>query len=321
MTRRLAAILILSCGAACVAHEPATESATAAVGQRATASVSGLLITVPQQGRQLNLDIHYPVRGERLPLVVFFHGALCSPAGYAGLADHWASQGYVVIMPAHPDFGSQGRPDADRALRVFFDQIAEMSMIVDTLDEIVAKVEPLRGRIDSTRIAAAGYSMGALISSALVGLERTGLNGERRNFKDERFDVAVLLSGPGPLPNTPEGAWDSMTLPTLATTGTRDHANRGGEGATWEWRLGAYNLTPPGNKFALIVDEADHFLGGMLCAERGSGEPDHEAFNIVADVSTDFLDAYLKNDAAARESLSNDVVAAATAGRAELRSK
>jgi dienelactone hydrolase len=284
-----------------------------------TSSATGVLIADQANDAQLILDIHYPDRVGNYPLIVFFHGAMCSPSGYSELADYWASRGYVVIMPAHPQFGKRGRPDSQRALEVFIAQIAEMSAIVDSLDAIAEQVEPLQGRIDATRIAASGHSMGALVSSAVAGLTRTDVNGEPRNYKDDRFDVAVLLSGPGPLPNTPEGAWDSLTIPTLATTGTKDHANRGGEGATWTWRLGTFELTPPGDKYALVVDEADHFLGGVLCSERGSGKPDLEAFEIVASTSTNFLDAYLKQDVAARESLNNELVSSMTAGRAELR--
>jgi len=304
-----------------ISFAEAKEAEQAAPALLPTASVSGLLIDVPDHDLQMILDVHHPIGDGTFPVIVFFHGAMCHPPGYATIADYWAERGYVVIMPAHPQFGTRGRPDSQRALETFLAQIAEMSFIVDSLDAIAAQIEPLQNRIDATRIAASGHSMGALVSSAVTGLTRSDVDGNPVNFKDDRFDVAVLLSGPGPLPNTPEGAWDSMTVPTLATTGTKDHANRGGEGATWTWRLGTFELTPPGDKYALVVDEADHFLGGMLCAERGTGELDQEAFDIVASTSTNFLDAYLKQNATAREALSHDVVSTATAGRAELRTR
>ncbi len=304
----------------------ADETGAAPASPAATASVDSLVIAIPETERELILSIHYPVIREeslpdKYPLVVFFHGAFCSAAGYARLADYWANQGYVVIMPSHPDFGSQGRPDSARAHKVFLEHITEMSAILDSLDAIEQQVEPLRGLIDSSRVAAAGHSMGALIASAVSGLPRLGPDGESLDFRDDRFDVAVLLSGPGPLPNTAEDAWDSVTLPTLVTTGTQDHANRGGEGATWEWRLGIFELTPPGDKFALVVDEADHFLGGMLCPARGSGELDQEAFGIVAAASATFMDAYLKQDEIAQDSLNYENIQAVSSGRAELRSR
>jgi pimeloyl-ACP methyl ester carboxylesterase len=210
-------------------------------------------------------------------------------------------------------------PDDQEQFRIFREQIADMSSVLDHLGEIDAALTPARQIIDAERIAAAGHSMGALIATAVSGLARTAPDGELLRLRDERYDIAVLLSGPGPLPRTPPGAWDSVTLPTLVTTGTRDHANRGGEGADWEWRLGAFELTPAGNKYALIVDSADHFLGGAICPERVTTEPDTEALGIVETVSTAFLDAYLKDEAAARATLDVERIAAITGGRAELR--
>jgi len=287
-------------------------------GPDSIAIVARLEIDIPDRDRKLNLRISYPTSTGVFPLIVFFHGALCSGEGYAALADHWASHGYVVVLPSHPDSGRAGRPDPDQQETIFLEQVADMSSVLDSLDAIQNLVEPLRDAIDPTRVAAAGHSMGALIATIVSGLARLDADGSRLSFRDDRFDVAVLLSGPGPLPLTPEDAWETVALPLLATTGTRDHANRGGQGATWEWRLGAFNLTPPDDKFALVIDEADHFLGGMICAERAEGSPDPGAFVIVKSVSTAFLDAYLKQDAAARDYLRDRAVAAATHGRAEL---
>ena len=70
-----------------------------------------LEVRVPDRNRSLQLTVAYPKGGSKVngpfPLIVFFHGALCSGEGYAELADHWASHGYVVILPSHT---SSGRP-------------------------------------------------------------------------------------------------------------------------------------------------------------------------------------------------------------------
>ena len=324
LTERVASVLavvaLYGCG---TTVENTQHNSTSSI--LSTDSVTGVLLATDaadSTSPQLNLDVHFPVasgESESYPLIVFFHGALCAPAGYAELADYWASRGYVVIMPAHPDFGSQGRPNSERALKVFLAQIDEMSAIVTALDRIELAVPQIAGRVDPTRIAAAGHSMGALIAAAVAGLTRTGIDGKPHNFLDERFNVAVLLSGPGPLPNTPEGAWDNLQVPTIVTTGTADHANRGGDGADWQWRLGAFELTPAGDKFALIVDQADHFLGGKFCAERAFGKPDQQAFDIVASATTSFLDAYLRQSARAYAELQPEYVQQISAGRAELR--
>ena len=315
------AVLVSLFFTATAAWGDAVELYKAQTGPYPPAVATPVEIAIPERNRTLILRLSYPTGAGVFPLIVFFHGALCSANGYAALADHWASHGYVVILPSHPESGSSGRPDPDQQNKIFFEQVADMSSVLDSLDAIEARVEPLRDAIDSARVAAAGHSMGALIATIVSGMERLDSDGRRLNLRDDRFDVAVLLSGPGPLPLTPDDAWDSVTVPTLVTTGTRDHANRGGEGATWEWRLGAFRLTPSGDKFGLVIDEADHFLGGMICAERAGGSPDREAFAILKSVSTAFLDAYLKPDAAARAYLNDAAVSGASNGRAELLSR
>ncbi|TDJ47574.1 MAG: hypothetical protein E2O52_02895 [Gammaproteobacteria bacterium] len=307
--------------AATVAWGDTVDLYKARTGPYPTAVATSVDIDIPERNRTLMLRISYPTSTGVFPLIVFFHGALCSVDGYAALANHWASHGYVVILPSDPVSGRPPSVDADQRIKVFREQIADMSSVLDSLDAIEAQVEPLRHAIDPTRVAAAGHSMGALIATIVSGLTQLEPDGGRLSLRDDRFDVAVLLSGPGPLPLTPEDAWESVTLPTLVTTGTRDHANRGGEGATWEWRLGAFRLTPPGDKFGLVIDQADHFLGGMLCAERAEGPPDHEAFAMVKSISTAFLDVYLKQDAAARAYLHDNPVSSATNGRAKLISR
>ena len=319
-SNRTLVLVALIC-AATAARGDAVKLYKAQTGPDPTAVATPIEIEIPERNRNLILRISYPTSTGVFPLIVFFHGALCSADGYAALADHWASHGYVVMLPSHPESGRPGSVDPNQQNQIFLEQVVDMSSVLDSLDAIENQIEPLRHAIDPTRVAAAGHSMGALIATVVSGLGRVEPDGGRLNLRDDRFDVAVLLSGPGPLPLTPEDAWESVTLPTLVTTGTRDHANRGGEGATWEWRLGAFRLTPPGDKFGLVIDQADHFLGGMLCAERAEGSPDREAFAIVKSISTAFLDAYLKQDAAARTYLHDGAVSDASNGRAELLSR
>ena len=290
----------------------------ASPGPYAVGVVAVIEVAVPERDRIMPVRVSYPVGDEKFPLVVFSHGALCTGDGYVRLADHWASHGYVVFLPTHVAADGAGRPDADAASRIFQSQIADMSSLLDSLPVIETEIEPLRGAIDSTRVAAGGHSMGALVATIISGLPVLEPDGSQVSYADERFDVAILLSGPGPLPNIPEGAWKDVQLPTFVSTGTRDHANRGGPGATWEWRLGAYERTPGGNKHALVIDEADHFIGGLICDERGEGPPDLEALAIVQSASTAFLDAYLQQDSAAMVYLNSAAVVELTNGRAKL---
>ena len=151
-------------------------------------------IHLADRDRDLLLRVSYPNQSGVFPLIVFFHGALCSAEGYAALADHWASQGYVVILPSHPDFGGPGSGDPDRQNKTFREQVGDMSSILDSLDILEGLVAPLRQKIDPERVAAAGHSMGALIAVVVGGLPRLEPDGSHVSLKDHRFDILPARS-------------------------------------------------------------------------------------------------------------------------------
>ena len=276
-------------------------------------------VPVANQERRVALRISHPSTFGAFPLVVFSHGAFCSIDGYSRVADHWASHGYVVILPAHLDSGALGRIGGDQMNRIFLSRLADMSAVLDALALIEAEVPTLKGKIDSERVASAGHSMGALVATALTGLDILDPGGNPISFQDKRFDVSLLLSGPGPLPIIPENAWSKLVLPTFVYTGTHDQTDMAGPTANWSWRLSTYRLTPPGDKYALVLSESDHFFGNLICPVQAQGGPDYEALTIVKSTSTAFLDSYLKGSTTARAFLRENQVAKLTNGRAQLR--
>ena len=81
-----------------------------------------------------------------------------------------------------------------------------------------------------------------------------------------------------------------------ATGGTRDVGNVGsGEIYPWEWRMSPYALAPEGNKYALVMNEGGHFLGGLICRSDADSAPDQTALSEIQRATTLFLDAYIKN--------------------------
>ena len=53
----------------------------------------------PVLDKQLPLRIAYPAVPGLYPVIVFSHGGGCPKDMYLRLSDHWASHGYVVILP------------------------------------------------------------------------------------------------------------------------------------------------------------------------------------------------------------------------------
>ena len=68
----------------------------------------------------------------------------------------------------------------------------------------------------------------------------------------------------------------------------------------------------------VMIEGADHYLGGRICRTDVPGPPQHEALRIAAATSTTFLDAYVKNDLNAWRSMRFGDLNEATKGKATL---
>ena len=74
----------------------------------------------------------------------------------------------------------------------------------------------------------------------------------------------------------------------------------------------------PGDKYALVVEGADHFLGNLICRTEREAEPQEDALQMIQVASTAFLDSYLKASPAAADLLANDQLTTTTSGFARL---
>ncbi len=130
------------------------------------------------------------------------------------------------------------------------------------------------------------------------------------------------MSGVGPMPQMTEDAFSGLTRPLLASGGTLDEGNIGsGEIFPWQWRMSPFTLAPAGDKFSLVLQDGDHYLGGLICREDRGGDPDPEGVQIVRAVSTTFLHAYVRGDDDARRYLQTANIERVTEGRARFEAK
>jgi len=274
------------------------------------------------QGRDLSVRVAYPDGAGPFPVVLFSHGAFCFADGYASVTDHWVSHGYVVVLPRHLD-AADAPPLGPEALpRLLQARLDDLAFLLDHLAELRA-VAGIEGELDAARIAVAGHSFGGMIAMIKAGLYlRAPDSGERLDFGDARIRAAVVMSGVGPMPQMTDDAFSGLKKPLLATGGTLDVGNIGsGPVYPWEWRMSAFGLAPSGDKFQVVLDRGDHYLGGLICRQDRGGPPDPEGAAIDRAVATAFLDAYLRDEPAARAFLDRADLAAITAGRARLERK
>ena len=277
----------------------------------------------PDRKVPLTVRVTWPAGNGPYPLVVFSQGAVCPKNMYAAVTDHWTSHGYVTISPLHIDSESNGFGFRDLAgVDLMKERVADMTYVLDALDSIEDAVPGLAGKIDRDRIAAAGHSFGGQIAMAMTGLDVLDAGNQPLPAADERYDIAVILSGVGPMPNIVEGAFARYTTPVYASGGTKDLGATGrGPIHPWPWRMAAYFETPPGDTYGVVLDEGDHYYGGLICRETAGGPPDYDGLSIIRGTSTAFLDAYLKGDAAAQSFLATADLSDLTNHRASLERK
>ncbi|RKH62807.1 alpha/beta hydrolase family protein [Corallococcus llansteffanensis] len=236
-------------------------------------SVSPVILSAPGRGADLEVRVSAPVTGSALPIIVFAHGHGSSSDGYLPLAHYWAARGFVVVQPTFLDSRTFGLgPDDPRTPSIWKLRIEDVTRVLDNLDVIEASVPGLTGRVDRSRIAAAGHSFGAQTAGMLLGARMRGPGGRLGDdLSDPRFKVGVLLCAGGrggdalsPLAREHfpylNQVHAEMTTPTLVVAGDRDDSPLTVCGP--EWFTDAYTLSP-GPKSLLTLFGAEHMLGGI----------------------------------------------------------
>ncbi|MCX4470214.1 chlorophyllase [Micromonospora sp. NBC_01655] len=234
--------------------------------------------------RPLPVTIWYPARGTaggsaeqsapaatgRFPVVMFSHGLNGRPDDYATLLTRWAAAGLVVAAPTFPHTarGADGNP-----LDVL-NQPADVSYALTRVLALDAKTgDPLRGRLATDRVAAAGHSAGGVTT---IGLFTAG--------RDDRLDAGVVFAGTALGVGT---AFAGAAAPQLFVHGEADEVVGYASGRA------AYDRVP-WPKAMLSLPKGDH--GRALLT-------DGAALRVVSDTTVEFLRWTLYGDAAARDRL------------------
>ena len=237
-------------------------------------AVKPIVLSAPGRGEDLQVRVSAPVTGQELPVVVFSHGFGSSLDGYGPLADFWAAHGFVVIQPTHLDSRTVGLPaDDPRMPRLWRSRVEDMKHILDHIDLLEAAVPGLAGRVDQSRIAAAGHSFGGQTAGILLGLQVPDQETrEPEDLSDARITAGVLFAtaGRGGADLTPFAAenfpwlknpsFAAMTRPTLVVAGDHDNLPLSVRGP--DWMTDPYFLSP-GSKSLLTLFGAEHSLGGI----------------------------------------------------------
>ncbi|MFG1841918.1 alpha/beta hydrolase family protein [Micromonospora sp. NPDC049175] len=240
-----------------------------------------------RNGRALPTTLWYPAAGQsggaarrsaaaaegRFPVVMFSHGLGGRPDDYATLLTRWAAAGFVVAAPAFPHTSA----GADNNVLDVLNQPADVSYALDRVLALGTTADdPLRGRLDGERVAAAGHSAGGVTTIGLFTIAR-----------DERLDAGVVFAGTALGVGT---AFAGAAAPQLFVHGELDEVVEYAAGKA------AYDKVP-WPKAMLSLPNGDH--GRTMLKDKA-------ALRVVSDTSVEFLRWSLYGDAAAKKRIPTD---------------
>ncbi|MGC4744457.1 alpha/beta hydrolase family protein [Micromonospora sp. DT201] len=246
-------------------------------------------LKLDRDGRALPVTIWYPAAGDaggaakrsasaangRFPVVMFSHGLGGRPDDYATLLTRWSAAGFVVAAPVFPHTSRGG----DGNVLDVLNQPADVSYALTQVLALDAKADdPLHGRLDADRVAAAGHSAGGVTTIGLFTASR-----------DERLDAGVVFAGTALGVGT---AFAGAAAPQLFVHGELDEVVGYAAGKA------VYDKVP-WPKAMLSLPNGDH--GRALLS-------DGAALRVVSDTSIEFLRWSLYGDAAAKKRIPTDAM-------------
>lgn len=286
------------------------------VSKDADVRVSDFTVSDAKRNRELPIRVYLPPKeqgADAAPVVVFSHGLGGTREGSPFLGKHWAARGYVAVFVQHPgsdDSVWKGLPLAKRMAAMqeaasAKNLILRMQDVPAVLDQLAKwNDEPthaLAGRLNSQRVGMSGHSFGAQTTQAISG-QTFGLVGQP--LAESRIKAAIIMSPSLPARGDVKAAFAKVKLPWMLMTGTLDGGAIGNQ--TPETRRGVFPLLPPGDKFELVLDKAEHsvFTERPLPGEKEPRNPNHH--RVILALSTAFWDAYLRDDQAAKQWLTGN---------------
>lgn len=274
--------------------------------------VVDLDFTDPERDRAIRLRIYYADSHRPQPVVLFSHGLGGSRENNAYLGSHLAARGYVAVFMQHAGSDEAVWKEADGKDRFLALKSAasaknaklrygDVSAVIDQLQIWNASaVSTLRGQLNLTKIGMSGHSFGAITTQAVSGQQAVmGIV----NYTDQRIDAAIAYSPSSPRFGNTKRAFQSVQIPWLLMTGTKDLSRIGN--TDMASRLAVFPALPEGDKYELVLNGAEHsaFSARALPADQAPRNPNHH--RAILALSTAFWDSYLNEDQEAKDWLQN----------------
>lgn len=284
------------------------------------------------RNRDVPALIYTPTTGTApYPVILFSHGLGGSRHGYSYLGEYWSSHGFISVHVQHPGSDEGLIKSAGGARQVvktmkeattdpdnLINRPKDISFAIDQITALNKADGAWKGKFDLAKIGMSGHSFGAYTTMAVAGVSI----GEK-TLADPRVKAVIAMSTPA---NAKTGSrvngYASVHIPALHITGTEDTSAIRPED-TAEFRRKPYDLSPGPDTYLIIFKGADHmvFGGNRKRLMPGKGGNDAATQEMVCKVTTTFWNAYLKDDASAKQWLNQGGLAQALGSSATLEMK
>ena len=301
------------------------------------ASVDRMDLVDPDRGRTIVTRAYFPAKPGRYPVIIFSHGFGGSVI-FPNTGKVWASHGYVVLHPTHsihwammdPNARRRRRGDAFRAMRGALDRDTRMAFVkvlddpfflTSRLKDVAFLLHALKtpkagldaqvlSRADLSKIGMSGHSFGGYTTIVLAGSTLTPPPAAPVPTGVAGF---LCMSGQGAgRMSLNADSFKTIVKPFMATTGTRDF---GAANETPPWRLQPWELSPPGRKYAVVVEGFRH-----ADFDPTPGDPEVGARGAeLRKLQLQFWDSVLKSDRGAQDALAREAQASKAADPVWLR--
>jgi predicted dienelactone hydrolase len=151
------------------------------------------------------------------------------------------------------------------------DRVRDVTVVIDSLNDLEKNYPELAGKMDHTRIGVGGHSYGAF-TAMLAGGAKT-FSTPPLALGDPRVKAILAMSPQGIAANrglTAE-SWRDVRVPAMFMTGSRDYASET-EGP--DWRRTAYESSPAGDKYFVLINGAGHMTFTGLASGLGEQQYD-----------------------------------------------
>ena len=289
-------------------YDPLAAVVRQAVVQQESAASSQVELAFEDQSRArvIALRVYLPPQAGPSPVVLFSHGLGGARTNNSYLGRHWSARGYVVVFLQHAgsdEFVWKNAPIATRleTLKTAANRenlLLRAGDVAATLDQLALwhdqEGHALHGRLDLARVGMSGHSFGAVTTQSVSG-QKQALG---KSLTEARIRAAVAMSPSVPRGASAESLFGEVRIPWMLLTGTKDRSIVGR--ADPESRLDVYPALPPGGKYELVLEGAEHSAFGdrALPGDSEPRNPNHQ--RAILALTTAFWDATLREDPAAR---------------------